>query len=280
MWHLFILLLLSVWLSVSQPVYAQALSTPQELQPVLHLLTEHSPPGEYLNEQGKLAGVTYQLLREIATELQEPVKFQLLPWARAFSLATSQPSTAIFETTRTAVREPLFQWVGPLKIHHISLYAREDRYNPDIPSVFWPKHYTACEYNKSAYLEQLANWGFIEEPQLYKTTQQGDCFAMLMRERVDFILLSETSYALRQAELSAANISLIKVADIAMASQFLAFSLDVPTQRVARWQKALLQSYADGRMRRLYQGVYPDAMLDALEQLALTQLATEASDVP
>ncbi|MCT8125257.1 ABC transporter substrate-binding protein [Alishewanella sp. BS5-314] len=240
--------------------------------PVLQLLTEHSPPGEYLDAQGELSGVTYQLLRDLADELQEPVQFQLLPWARAFSLATSQPSTGLFETTRTVQREALFQWVGPLKIHRLYLFARKDRFDPALPQQLWPQHYTACEYNKSAYLEKLAQLGFVQEPQLYRPMKQGDCFEMLMRQRVDLILLSDTSYAMRQPELAANQVELVKVAEFASTTQYLAFSLDVPARRVARWQQALMQSYRDGRMRQRYQGIYPEAMLEALEQFAQQQL--------
>ncbi|MEE1999964.1 transporter substrate-binding domain-containing protein [Alkalimonas sp. MEB108] len=236
--------------------------------PVLQLLTEHSPPGEYLDEDGQLAGVTYELLKNLATELDEPVQFELMPWARAYTIATSQPLTALFETTRTPAREPLFQWVGPLKIHRIALYARKDRFNLAVPPAYWPKHYIACEYIQSVYLDKLNELGFNEERNLFKTVQHGDCFNLLARGRVDIILLSETSAALRTQEVAELGIELVPLNGFIETRQYLAFSRDVPVERVARWQQALLQSYRDGRMRALYQSVYPEEMITALEQEA------------
>ena len=239
-----------------------------EQQPLLYLLTEHSPPGEYLDDDGQLAGVTYELLRQLAGELDEHVRFELMPWARAYTTATTKPMTGLFETTRTPAREPLFQWVGPLKIHRVSFYARRDNFNVAVPAAYWPEHYVACEYNKSVYIDKLIEFGFNEERNLFKTVNHGDCFALLMRKRVDIILLSETSAASRIAEIAEQGIKLVRLADFVVTEQYLAFSRDVPEQRVERWQQALMQSYRDGRMRALYQSVYPEAMIQALEQLS------------
>lgn len=255
-------------LLVCFPLYAAG----PEQQPVLQLLTEHSPPGEYLDEDGQLAGVTYELLKNLAVQLEEPVQFELMPWARAFSTAKTQASTALFETTRTPDRDPLFQWVGPLKIHRIALYARKDRFNVAVPPAYWPKHYVACEYIQSVYLDKLNELGFNEERNLFKTVQHGDCFNLLVRGRVDIILLSETSAALRAQEIAELDIELVQLNGFIETRQYLAFSLDVPAERVARWQQALLQSYRDGRMRALYQSVYPEEMITALEQVAQEQL--------
>ncbi|MCC5825928.1 transporter substrate-binding domain-containing protein [Alkalimonas sp.] len=255
-------------LLVCFPLYAAG----PEQQPVLQLLTEHSPPGEYLDDEGQLAGVTYELLKNLAEQLNEPVHFELMPWARAFTKARSQPLTALFETTRTPAREPLFQWVGPLKIHRIAFYARKDRFNVAVPPAYWPKHYIACEYIQSVYLDKLIELGFNEERNLFKTVQHGDCFNLLLRGRVDIILLSETSAALRAQEIAELDSELVQLNGFIETRQYLAFSRDVPAKRVARWQQELMQSYRDGRMRALYHSVYPEEMIAALEQVALEQL--------
>lgn len=259
---------LALLLGVSGSLHA----TKPDPAPALQFLTEHSPPGEYLDENGELAGVTYELLRSISEQLNENVHFELMPWARAFAIATTELNTALFETTRTPSREPLFQWVGPLKIHRIALYARKDRFNVAVPPAYWPQHYIACEYIQSVYLDKLNELGFNEAHNLFQTVQHGDCFNLLLRGRVDIILLSETSAALRAQEVAELGIELVQLNGFIETRQYLAFSRDVPVERVARWQQALLQSYRDGRMRALYHSVYPEEMITALEQVALEQL--------
>jgi len=278
MFRCVVLLMLSCVAGIAAAESALEVKNSQAEWPSLQLLTEHSPPGEYLNEQGELAGVTYELIAQIAQQLGEPVTFRLLPWARAFTMATTQSDKALFETTRTTEREALFQWVGPLKIHNVAMYARRDRFNPAIPTELWSRLYSACEYKKSAHLTTLTEWGFTEEPELFKPLHQGDCFTMLMRRRVDIILLSETALAMRLPELLANGVELVKIAGFATTTQYLAFSLDVAPERVQRWQRALMQNYADGQMRDRYQGVYPDEMITALELLGKAYLDPQASD--
>lgn len=64
---------LSMAIAYAKPLPAEASST-------LHFLTEHSPPGQFLTEDGEVAGPTVELLRVLANNLQQDVQFSLLSW--------------------------------------------------------------------------------------------------------------------------------------------------------------------------------------------------------
>tara|TARA_R110002126_G_scaffold15185_4_gene62487 strand:- start:914 stop:1711 length:798 start_codon:yes stop_codon:yes gene_type:complete len=234
--------------------------------PTLQLLTEHKPPGTYLDEQGQVVGATVDLIRHLQQQLNEPGTIELLPWARAFEMAKAGPDVAVFETIRNAERDALFKWVGPLKQYDVILYGRAERLLRD-PADFI-KYRIACEYRRSALVDELKKIGFTEEKNLVLTAKHGDCYDMLLRGRVDAIALSSNSAESQLAALTQQGVSLVAVLPVTEVKMYLAFSPDVSDARVARWQAALEQSYRDGTMRRLYQSEYPGQMIDELETYA------------
>lgn len=240
-------------------------SSGAEQQP-LQLLTEHKPPGTYRDEHGQITGATVELVRHLQQQLAEPGTIELLPWARAYEMAKTGPDTVVFETIRNPEREALFKWVGPLKQYKVVLYARADRMTRD-PSDF-AKYRIACEYRRSALVEDLIQLGFSTERNLVLTSKHGDCYDMLLHGRIDAIALSSNNVEAQLALFLEQGVPLVAVLPVTEVKMYLAFSPDINDTRVARWQAALEQSYLDGTMRKLYQSVYPGLMIDELEALA------------
>ncbi|MDP2715997.1 ABC transporter substrate-binding protein [Rheinheimera sp.] len=238
-------------------------------QQPLHLLTEHNPPGEYLNAQGEITGVTAELIRVLQQRLDEPGTMQLMPWGRALNIARTAENTALFETVRTAEREHWFKWVGPLKHYQISLYGLKERVGerPDLNAL--AANYTACSYRNSATVDELKQRGFIEGKTLVLTSKSGDCLNMLLLGRVDLTAVSELSLPEFIASVQQAGHELILVQYLSGRKRYLAFSRDIADERIARWQQALEQSYRDGTMRKLYQPVYAEAIIQRLEDFAV-----------
>lgn len=229
-------------------------------EPELHFLTEHSPPSQYLNEVGQIDGVTIQLITHLQQQLNESLRFTLLPWARALEIAKNERNTVLFETVRTPARETLFQWVGPIKFFDMQLYAI-----PEIvafPADFADNKLRACAYRSSAQLSYFKQLGFEEGRNLSVVANAHECQAMAERGRAEVIALN----ALRYGEFfQQGEVTLQRWQPLYHSYLYLAFSLDIPAERVQRWQDALLQSYRDGTMRRLYQADYPADMIEHLE---------------
>ncbi|MDP4529902.1 transporter substrate-binding domain-containing protein [Alkalimonas delamerensis] len=233
----------------------------------LRILTEHSFPASYLNDQGEVDGATTQLIRLLAAELDEAIHIELLPWARAFHTATSQPRTALYETALSDERLPLFHWVGPLKVYRLWVYGRQDHMTADSNADTLSQLHTACEYRDSIYLQHLLQLGFIPEQQLVLTVRKAQCRDMFLQQRVDLIIWNEFFAEPLKQELAAQGTELVKITPIDDVALYLAFSLDHSESYIKRWQQALEQSYRDGRMRDLYQHVFPEELIDRLEQL-------------
>ena len=79
----------------------------------LRLLTEQAPPTSFLRD-GQPEGYAVEVVRELIRRTGNQARIELLPWTRAYFLAKSEADTGLFSVVRTAEREALFQWVGPI----------------------------------------------------------------------------------------------------------------------------------------------------------------------
>ncbi|MEP1444856.1 MAG: transporter substrate-binding domain-containing protein [Paraglaciecola sp.] len=236
--------------------------------PPLRFLTEHSPPGEYLNEEGVVTGVTVELIRILQQRLDEPGEINILPWGRAMKIARQEKGLALFETVRTEERESWFKWVGPLQSYTVSLYGLKQRMinKPDLKMA--PQKYIACTYRNSAIIDEIESLGFHTDRNLILTSKVGDCQKMVLLGRADLTPISDLGLDNFVSEASKIGDELVPVAFLTKRQRYLAFSLDVDSKRINRWQSALEQSYRDGTMRRLYQPVYSESIIKRLEEIA------------
>lgn len=92
----------------------------------LRLTTEVSPPFNML-EGDKIVGRSTDQVREMMERAQVTITMELLPWARAYSMALKEADTCVFTTTRTPEREALFKWVGPVGAAEWVLYDSAER---------------------------------------------------------------------------------------------------------------------------------------------------------
>lgn len=234
----------------------------------LRFLTEHNPPGEYLNELGEVSGVTASLVRKLQQQLNEPGDMELMPWGRALSIARAEDNIVLFETVRTAEREPWFKWVGPLKHYQIALYGLKHRVGDAPTLAALPRNYTACNYRNSATVSEIKALGFTEGRNLILTSKSGDCLDMLLLGRADLMAVGELAVPEYSANAVKAGSELVMVKYLSERKRYLAFSRNVSDERIARWQAALEQSYLDGTMRKLYQPVYSEQIIRRLEDFA------------
>lgn len=95
----------------------------------LELVTEADPPLNMLRN-GKVVGSATDKLREAFRRAGVFQHIELMPWARAYESALTQPGYCVFSAARTAGREALFKWVGPIAAVDWVLYARADTAPP------------------------------------------------------------------------------------------------------------------------------------------------------
>lgn len=80
----------------------------------IHLLTEEFPPFNMASPDGRVGGLSTELIRELLRRAGVPYQIHIQPWIRAYNTALLQDNTCGYSTSRTESREHQFKWVGPL----------------------------------------------------------------------------------------------------------------------------------------------------------------------
>ncbi|MBL4800061.1 MAG: transporter substrate-binding domain-containing protein [Oleispira sp.] len=119
-------LLIKALLLAGASLLTPSLTTASELDQ-LKFITESYPPYNFKSD-GELKGIAVDLLLAATTKSSASLTAQqikLLPWPRAYKMATLGPNTVLFSTTRTDEREQRFNWVGPIAPTRIILLAKK-----------------------------------------------------------------------------------------------------------------------------------------------------------
>lgn len=106
---LFLFLLLAPW-------------TAWTSQTELTIYAEEDPPSSFL-KNGKPDGFLVEIVKEIQKRTQNKDAITVVPWARAYNTALRRKNVVLLATIRTAKRESLFQWIGPIVESRGYLYA-------------------------------------------------------------------------------------------------------------------------------------------------------------
>ncbi|USD66933.1 transporter substrate-binding domain-containing protein [Vibrio sp. SCSIO 43136] len=95
----------------------------------LQIFTEQFPPYNYREVNQPPEGIAVDLLLTAAENVGRDIKREdilVRPWPRAYRAVRIEPNTILFSMGRTAKRENMFKWVGPIGETRVVLLARKD----------------------------------------------------------------------------------------------------------------------------------------------------------
>jgi polar amino acid transport system substrate-binding protein len=95
----------------------------------LQVVTEEYPPFNY-TENGKLTGLSTEVVTEMGRRATVPLTFAAMPWPQAYDLAQTKGNTCIYSMARLENRERLFKWVGVLATNSWGLFAKSGFSDP------------------------------------------------------------------------------------------------------------------------------------------------------
>ncbi|MDQ0454509.1 substrate-binding periplasmic protein [Rhizobium paknamense] len=91
----------------------------------LKFTTEDYPPYNF-TENGTYKGVGYEQVVMMMQGISTSYTVEMMPWARAYALAETDPMTCVFTTAHIPEREGLFKWVEPLAVDRNIVVSRAD----------------------------------------------------------------------------------------------------------------------------------------------------------
>lgn len=89
------------------------LALPCAAAPALKIYAMESPPVSF-SDGGRATGLVVEVAREIQRRVGSDDPIDIVPWARANSVAGVEPNVVVLSIVRTAERERTLRFVGPI----------------------------------------------------------------------------------------------------------------------------------------------------------------------
>jgi len=213
----------------------------------LKLYTEDSPPSSY-EENGRIKGLSVEIVQEILRRIGRPDSISIVPWARGYTLARTDADTALFSTTRLPQREDLFSWVGPLYRQHWGFYRWKGS-DIDVKDIDAAKKVQRIgTYHQDAKMQYLEALGFKN---LVPTNKNITNMTHLERGNIDLWVSSDfnVTHLARQAGISPDRLELAY--SFLTVGNYIAFSKATSPHVVRLWQSVLDEMKSDGSYQRI-----------------------------
>ncbi|MET1080472.1 MAG: transporter substrate-binding domain-containing protein [Pseudomonas sp.] len=218
------------------------------------VVTEEWAPYNY-RENNQLTGMTTEIVRAIMALTGDDFEVVLLPSMRATLALQSRPKTIMYSLFRTAEREPLYKWVGPIVEESIHPYQLANAPQPvhSLEQLLQAPQITTR--HAGLVPKMLQSQGFKNLDKSATTSLQ--LYRMLLAGRTDLIIGDTdagVAYYSRQLNMPPGTLRRIPI-ELYRASLYIAFSRDCDEQLVAAWALALEQLRRSGELARI-QGRY------------------------
>ncbi|MCP3955286.1 MAG: transporter substrate-binding domain-containing protein [Desulfobacterales bacterium] len=224
---------------------------PAWAQPI-QIVTEEFPPYNYTLD-GKVTGLSTEVVQAVVVLLDIPSDINVYPWARAYIIAQQDPNTLIFSIARSADREHLFQWVGPVAPVQTCLFALKERSDIQFNSLEEARQYYIITQLKGRTAQRLVKLGFVEGKNLFSTISVSGAFLMLRSGRGDLLGYPELVmyHAIKKTDLKPEK-TVRKVYCFSEVSElYAAFSLQTSPEVVKAFQNGLATIKENGTYQKI-----------------------------
>ncbi len=227
----------------------------------LSYYTEIYPPSSFYNNN-QLTGISVELMRAMWRDMNMPQqKIMVVPWARGYRQISMHPNNVLFAMSRTAERDPLFKWVGPifeaqyfiLEKRHSTISNLQSRYEKDsqVKSPYEPS--SQVKSSKSLVVirhditEALVDNSPYKQFKRVSAKNMDQAIKMFANNRVDLIAISRTGIAtaVQKGQIDASAYT--RIYKLKSVGDYYAFSKDTPDHIIHVFQKSLdnLKPYHD-----------------------------------
>ncbi len=207
------------------------------------------------NADGELQGVFPEVIRELIKRTGTKTGIVEASWRRGYSHAQTQRNAALVPTTRTAQREKLFEWLGPVQRIKWIFFKRRGRLL-HIKSLDDARKVRAIgTYGHDAREQYLKEQGFTN---LHSTNHQVLNIRKLLDNRIDLLVGTNLGIA-DIMELAGYDPDEVEPAyTFRQADLYIAFSLRTSPLLLKGWKEAFEGIKRDGTFAKIYQKYAPE----------------------
>lgn len=232
---------LSLWVGLGLALGAQAND--------LNAFTEEWAPYNF-EENGQVRGISTDILRAACSTAKLDCSIALVPWARAYKSASTEPKALAYTTARKPSREHEFAWVGPILPRSTWVYTREDGTAPPASAADLAKLRIGIVRGEASEQDLLA--AGVPATSLIAQPTNVDVLRMLLAGGVDAMVDTEVAmqWNLKTQGLKARSVhQAFKLTD--EGGYYFALNLGTAPQTVEKLQTALDKLRANGQITRI-----------------------------
>jgi polar amino acid transport system substrate-binding protein len=224
----------------------------------LSIYTEIDAPGQYYRTDGSLTGLAVEIVREIQKRTGNTNRIEVIPWARSYQELQTRPNVVLFATARTAERNDLFHWIGPIDEKRYYLFVKADS-----PLVIKTLEDAKKLGAIGVYKDDVRDLYLTSKDfkNLARTVDNVSNVKKLMSGRIDAFAFASTG--LSELALSAGYTAddLKKALPILDVQLYITISANTSEATVKAWDAAFQAMKKDRSFERLYKKYYPDQQL-------------------
>jgi polar amino acid transport system substrate-binding protein len=219
----------------------------------ISILTEEWEPYNY-RKDGVVRGISTDILvlmLERAGSGKGRGDIQVLPWARAYKMLQEQPWTLLYTTARTAERESLFRWVGPIFENRGYLYALKKK-NLKIRSLLDVKKYKIGTIRDDASEELLVKKTGLSVSDFERVPHRAANLKKLHSGRIELAASNEISFAFTCREAGLDPDDFVPVIMYDTMGMYYAFHKDTPDDVIILFQKIFDEIKREGVVTKIF----------------------------
>ena len=204
----------------------------------IKLLTEEYMPFQMITD-GKLTGISIEIVQEIQKKVGNNEKIRLYPWNRGYNLTLKKEGYALFLTTRTKKREKLFKWVGPI-INYDVLFFKLKSNTKKYHTLTDAKKAKSIGVDKNDVKEQFLIENNFKNLQYKISGNKQSNLEKLVNNQIELWPSGHKSalYMIKKYKLQNKVVA-TKIPLFVQASLNIAFNKNTPEFIIKKWQRAL-----------------------------------------
>lgn len=203
-------------------------------------------------EDGKVQGISTDVLRAACKLAKLDCSTEIVPWARGYKIATTEPSTLIYTTARKPAREQEFVWVGPILPRTTWIYVRND------PAVVTKTPGDIAKLNIGIVRGEASETDLLAaglpESGITRQPTNADVIRLLRMGAIDGMVDTEVGmmWNLKTNDLRAHSVrQAYKLSD--EGAYYYALNLATPPEKVKKLQSAVDKLRSSGEITRIVQ---------------------------
>ena len=226
-------------------IFIKFLYSSDQIQP----LTEQWIPYQMETKDG-LKGISIDLVKEIQKRIGNTKEIKVFPWKRGYNITLEKEGYALFLTTKSKKREPLFKWVGPISSMKIAFFKNSFRTDLNINSIEDAKKVSSIIVADNTIAHEILNK--MNFKNLHVNTLANNSFAQLLGNKVDLYPVEYNAFLYKLKKLNLEKeIIPVKMKPFFESKLYIAFNKNTDNKTIKLWQDTLDSIKGDGTYKKI-----------------------------